>query len=63
LRIATRLAAVLVSVPVAFGALDINSAMNLKVVGVDRSELRAAQNSTSGVLPMFTTHAFREQFL
>jgi len=67
LRVATRLAAVLVSVPVAFAAFDINSAMNLNVVGIDRNELRAAQiarsNRGSGALPMFTTPAVREQFL
>ena len=34
-RVATRFAAVMVSVPLAFGALDINAAMNLNVVGVD----------------------------
>jgi soluble lytic murein transglycosylase-like protein len=67
LRVATRFAAVLVSVPLAFAAFDINSAMNLNVVGIGHNELRAAQiarsNAASGALPMFTTRAVREQFL
>jgi soluble lytic murein transglycosylase-like protein len=59
LRLATRFAAVLVSVPLAFAAFDINSAMSLNVVGLDRNELfhnelRAAQSSSaSGALPKF----------
>jgi soluble lytic murein transglycosylase-like protein len=72
LRLATRFAAVMVSVPLAFAAFDINSAMNLNVVGLDRNELfhnelRAAQiarsNAAGGALPMFTTRAVRDQFL
>jgi soluble lytic murein transglycosylase-like protein len=67
LRVATRFAAIMVSVPLAFAAFDINSAMKLNVVGVDPSELRATQvadaNAHSGALPMFTTRAVREQFL
>jgi soluble lytic murein transglycosylase-like protein len=63
-RLATRFAAVLVSVPLAFAALDINSAMSLNVVGLGHNELRAAQSSSAnGALPMFTTRAVREQFL
>ena len=57
----------LVSIPLAFAALDINSAMSLNVVGIDRDDLRAAQVSPAGkgngALPMFTTRAVREQFL
>ncbi len=66
LRLATRVAAVLVSVPVALAAFDIDSAMNLNVVGLGHNELRAAQiarSNASGALPMFTTRAVREQFL
>ena len=66
LRLATRFAAVLVSVPVALAAFDIDSAMSLNVVGLGRNELRAAQiarSNASGALPMFTTRAVREQFL
>lgn len=62
-----RFAAMLVSVPLAFAAMDINSAMNLNVVGLGAGELRAAQvarsSAQSGVLPMFTTRAVRDQFL
>jgi len=66
-RVASRGAAVLVSIPLAFAALDINSAMTLNVLGADRDELHAAQIMRSdggrGTLPMFTTRAVREQFL
>lgn len=67
LRIASRGAALLVGVPLAFAAMDINSAMNLNVIGLSQSELRAAQTSragaANGALPMFTTKEVREQFL
>jgi soluble lytic murein transglycosylase-like protein len=68
-RLAAHGAAVLVSIPLAFGALDIDSAMRLNVVGIDRDTLRAAQVAPAakgdgrGALPMFTTKAVREQFL
>jgi soluble lytic murein transglycosylase-like protein len=66
LRVATRFAAVLISVPLAFAAFDINSAMSLTVVGLGRNELRAeqiARTNAGGALPMFTTRAMRERFL
>ncbi|HEU4888143.1 MAG TPA: lytic transglycosylase domain-containing protein [Thermoanaerobaculia bacterium] len=67
LRIASRGAALLVGLPLAFAALDINSAMNLNVIGLDPNDLRAAQTSrasaANGALPMFTTKEVREQFL
>jgi soluble lytic murein transglycosylase-like protein len=66
LRIASRGAALLVGVPLAFAALDINSAMNLNVIGFDDSKLRRTQTSQAaahGALPMFTTEEVREQFL
>ena len=65
-RMASRGAAVLVGIPIAFVALDINSAMSLNVIG-GGDDLRAAQISqagaASGTLPMFTTRAIRNQFL
>lgn len=64
---ATRFAAILVTVPLAFASFDINTAMNMNVVGLTQSELRTAQvarsNAASGALPMFTTRAVRDQFL
>lgn len=67
LRIASRGAALLVGVPLAFAAMDINSAMNLNVIGLSASDLRSAQTSragaANGALPMFTTKEVREQFL
>jgi soluble lytic murein transglycosylase-like protein len=68
LRIASRGAAILVSIPLAFMAMDPTATMNIKVVGaVD--DLRQAQTAkiakaqTATVLPMFTTDRMREQFL
>jgi soluble lytic murein transglycosylase-like protein len=56
-RIASRGAAVLVSLPLAFAALDLPiSAMSLKVV--DGEFFQAPKNSSANVLPMFTI--FRE---
>ena len=66
LRIVSRGAALLVGVPLAFAAFDINSAMNLNVIGLKDSDLRAAQTSKAsvhGALPMFTTDKVRDQFL
>jgi soluble lytic murein transglycosylase-like protein len=67
LRVASRGAAVLVTLPLVFSAFDLNSVLNLNVIGMNRDELRAAQtaraNSGRGALPMFTTRAVREQFL
>ena len=66
MRIASRGAALLVGVPLAFAALDISSAMNLNVIGLKASDLRAAQTSKAsahGALPMFTTEKVRDQFL
>ena len=55
------------SIPLAFAAFDMNSAMNLNIVGIDRDELRVVQtaraDSGHGALPMFTTPTVREQFL
>lgn len=66
LRIASRGAALLVGVPLAFAAFDINSAMNLDVIGV-KADLRATQtrraSAVQSTLPMFTTREVREQFL
>ena len=66
LRIASRGAALLVGVPLAFAAFDINSAMTLSVIGLNDSELRAAQTTKAAVnsaLPIFTTEKVRDQFL
>jgi soluble lytic murein transglycosylase-like protein len=67
LRVVSRGAAVLVSIPLAFAALDINSAMSLNVVGLDGTKLRPLQSANAspshGALPMFTTRSVREQFL
>jgi Transglycosylase SLT domain len=66
-RLASRGAAVLVGIPLAFAALDINSAMTFNVIGGNTDDLRAAQvaqaGATGGTLPMFTTRAIRNQFL
>jgi soluble lytic murein transglycosylase-like protein len=64
-RVASRAAAVLVSIPLAFAAMEIpDGAMSLNVIGVDQSEARPAQVAHQGqTLPMFTTRAVREQFL
>jgi soluble lytic murein transglycosylase-like protein len=62
-RVASRGAAVLVSIPLAFAAMDLpTDALNMKLIGGTESELRAAQKPTN-TLPMFTTRAMREQFL
>lgn len=52
----------LVGVPLAFAALDINSAMTFNVIGLSGDDLRAAQTKRA-TLPIFTTQAVREQFL
>lgn len=62
LRIASRSVALLVGVPLAFAAMDINSAMNLEVIGI-KTDLRAAQTTQNNALPMFTTEQIRQQFL
>lgn len=59
-RIVSRGVALLLGVPLAYAALDVNT-LNLNVIGVGSNDARAAQ--TSGALPMFTTPAMREQFL
>ena len=65
-RIASRGAAVLVGIPLAFAAFDINSAVNLNIAGMTGG-LRSAQVVASappkGTLPMFTTPSARKQFL
>ena|SRR5690349_817481 len=66
-RIVSRGAAVLVGIPLAFAAFDINSAVNLNIASVT-SGLRGTQTakvaaSHKGTLPMFTTPAVRERFL
>ena len=57
----------LVGVPLAFAAFDINSAMNLNVVGLSDADLRATQTARASAatraLPIFTTKEVREQFL
>jgi len=68
LTLASRGAAVLVSIPLAFAALDIPmSAMNLSAVTEGVEQLRVVQNAavphTAARLPIFTTPAVREQFL
>jgi soluble lytic murein transglycosylase-like protein len=65
LRIASRGAAVLVSIPLAFAAMDIpTSAMNLNLEGLVVRDLRPAQTrpvkSTSPALPVFDTPMGRE---
>jgi soluble lytic murein transglycosylase-like protein len=60
--------AVLVSIPLAFAALDIPmSAMNLDAVTAGVEQLRAVQTAAvpprTAQLPIFTTPAVREQFL
>lgn len=64
-RIASRGAAVLVGIPLAFAAFDINSAVNLNIAGVTGS-LRATQVVSAPpkrTLPIFTTPSARKQFL
>lgn len=66
LRIASRGAALLVGVPLAFAAFDINSAMSVNVIGVKANDLRKPRTSKAavhGALPMFTTDEVRDQFL
>ena len=64
---ASRGAAVLVSIPLAFIAFDIpTSAMNLNLTTLSQYELRqtkTAAASSTGTMPMFTTRSAREQFL
>jgi hypothetical protein len=63
LRIASRGAAVLIGIPLAFAAFDINSAVKLDIAGMTGG-LRAAQTPPpKGTLPMFTTPTVRKQFL
>jgi soluble lytic murein transglycosylase-like protein len=64
-RVASRGAAVLVGIPLAFAALDINSAMTLNVFGKEpvRDTRMTRANAASGTLPMFTTRSMRDQFL
>jgi soluble lytic murein transglycosylase-like protein len=63
MRIASRGAAVLIGIPLAFAAFDINSAVPLDIAGMTGG-LRAAQTPPpKRTLPMFTTRAVREQFL
>jgi soluble lytic murein transglycosylase-like protein len=62
-RIASRGAAVLVSLPLAFAALDLPiSAMSLKLPGLEETSKNAAAKK-SNVLPMFTTAKVRAEFL
>jgi soluble lytic murein transglycosylase-like protein len=62
LRVASRGAAVLIGIPLAFAAFDINSAVTLDIAGL--TGLRTAQTAPpKGTLPMFTTRTAREQFL
>lgn len=62
-RIASRGAAVLVSLPLAFAALDLPiSAMSLKLPGLEATSKNAAAKK-SNVLPMFTTAKVRAEFL
>jgi soluble lytic murein transglycosylase-like protein len=66
IRVAARGAALMVGIPLAFAALDINSVLSLNVVGIGHDELRAAQNADgrpNGALPIFTTQSVREGFL
>jgi soluble lytic murein transglycosylase-like protein len=68
LTLASRGAAVLVSIPLAFAALDIPiAAMNLNAVSTGVQQLRVVQNAavpkSVSPLPIFTTPAVREQFL
>lgn len=61
-RIASRGAAVLVSLPFAFAALDLpSSAMSLKLPVIDETTTATAKKSN--VLPMFTTAKVRAEFL
>jgi soluble lytic murein transglycosylase-like protein len=66
LLVTSRAAAVVVSIPLAFAAIE-PGAMNLNVIGANAASLRPAQTSSapahSQTLPMFTTRAVREQFL
>lgn len=67
LKIASRGAAVLVSIPLAFATLDLpTSAMNLNVASLRDSamkQMKPAVPRPSQRLPIFTTDAVREQFL
>ena len=57
----------MVGVPLAFAAFDINSAMNLNVIGLNDADLRTVQtaraSAANGTLPIFTTKEVRDQFL
>jgi soluble lytic murein transglycosylase-like protein len=68
LSVASRGAAVLVSIPLALAAFDIpTAAMNLNVVGLPKAEVQIAANAPAepkpSPLPIFTTASIREQFL
>lgn len=70
LTFASRGAAVLLSIPLAFAALDPTSAMNVNVVANGADLLRGTQSqptakraSGGATLPMFTTPSVRKQFL
>jgi soluble lytic murein transglycosylase-like protein len=62
---ASRGAAVLLSIPLAFAALDPSSAMSIPVVYDGASALRLTQNHKPAgtTLPIFTTPEVRKQFL
>ena len=65
LSYASRGAAVLLSIPLAFAALDPTSAMNIDIVADNAGLLRPTQTParSGATLPMFTTPSVREQFL
>jgi soluble lytic murein transglycosylase-like protein len=65
LRIASRGAAILVSIPLAFMAMDPTAAMNINVVGATDvlRQAKIVKTQSATVLPMFTTDRMREQFL
>jgi hypothetical protein len=62
-RIASRGAAVLVGIPLAFAAFDINSAVHVAGLTDGLGATPAISTSAKRTLPMFTTRAVREQFL
>jgi hypothetical protein len=63
LRIASRGAAVLVGIPLAFAAFDINSAVNVANITGALRATPVVSTPPKRTLPMFTTRAVREQFL
>jgi soluble lytic murein transglycosylase-like protein len=72
-RVASRSAAVLMSIPLAMAAFDLPiSAMSIKTVGIESLRVSRAtvaphppkpQQQASAALPIFTTDSVREQFL